>query len=460
MGEDGLRPGKSVGPLPSARQYKKVPVWTGVTRTERISDLFSKFMRSEGEYLLSRMRVFLSLLLLLSLSFTGISQVPEVVAPASLYVNATGGKGIAGLTPAEVRHAYGLDDIANQGEGQTIGIVLPLHNPTIKNDVDVFSDSFGLPRCTPAKCDWLETRFYPEGVVPVPDAACSSSCLQLFQLESALDVEWAHAIAPKARIVLVETSRFVDDLLNAGDLAIRRGASVISISWAVPENGRSKADRLALNSRFIKPHVAFVAAAGDTGNYSCLGVASLCWPATSSYVTGVGGTTLQLNSQGDYITENAWKGGGGGFSLYEDVPDYQKPFNPYTTRGVPDVAYHANPQTGFAVYNSNPYLGSTGWQEVGGTSAGAPQWAALMAIANSIRKAAAPSKAPLTGSNPYLYSIAAGAAYASNYHDIFAGNNTNGQCGPLCSASKGYDFVTGLGSPNAANLINALASLP
>jgi subtilase family serine protease len=422
--------------------------------------LFSKFMRSEGEYLLSRMRVFLSLLLLLSLSFTGISQVPEVVGPASLYVNVNGGNKIAAFTPAQVRHAYGVDDIANQGEGQTIGIVIPLHNPTIKSDVDIFSDSFGLPRCTPASCDWLETRFYPEGVVPVPDAACSLSCLQLFQLESALDVEWAHAIAPKARIVLVETSRYVADLLDAGDVAIASGASVISMSWAVPENGRSKADRLALNSRFIKPHVAFVAAAGDTGNYSCLGVASLCWPATSSYVTGVGGTTLQLNSQGDYSTENAWKGGGGGFSLYEGVPDHQKPFNPYTNRGVPDVAYHANPQTGFVVYDSNPYLGSTGWQEVGGTSAGAPQWAALMAIANSIRKAAAPSKAPLTGSNPYLYSIATGAAYASNYHDIFAGNNTNGQCGPLCSASKGYDFVTGLGSPNAANLINALASLP
>jgi len=423
--------------------------------------LFSKFIRREGrEYLRSTTRLFLSLLLLLSVSFSGICQVPEVVAPASLYVNGTGGKKIVGLTPAQVRHAYGLDDIANQGDGQTIGIVIPLHNPTIKSDVDVFSATFGLPQCKPADCDWLETRFYPEGVVPVPDAACSSSCLQLFQLESALDVEWAHAIAPKARIVLVETSRYVADLLDAGDVAIASGASVISISWAVPENGRSKADRLALNSRFIKPHVAFVAAAGDSGNYSCLGVASLCWPATSSYVTGVGGTTLQLNSQGDYITENAWKGGGGGFSLYEDVPDYQKPFNPYTTRGVPDVAYHANPQTGFAVYNSNPYLGSTGWQEVGGTSAGAPQWAALMAIANSIRKAAAPSKAPLTGSNPHLYSTATGPAYASNYHDIFAGNNTNGQCGPLCSASKGYDFVTGLGSPNAANLINALASLP
>src|SRR5262245_20123144 len=418
-------------------------------------------MRRDGrEYQWWIMRLFLSLLLLLSVSFNGICQVPEVVAPASLYVNGTGSKKIVGLTPAQVRHAYGLDDIANQGDGQTIGIIIPLHNPTIKSDVDVFSATFGLPRCTTADCNWLETRFYPEGVVPVPDAACSSSCLQLFQLESALDVEWAHAIAPKARIVLVETSRYVADLLDAGDVAIASGASVISISWAVPENGRSKVDRLALNSRFIKPHVAFVAAAGDSGNYSCLGVASLCWPATSSYVTGVGGTTLQLNSQGDYSTENAWKGGGGGFSLYEDVPGYQKQSNPHATRGVPDVAYHADPQSGFVVYDSNPYLGSTGWQEIGGTSAGAPQWAALMAIANSVRRKAAPSKAPLTGSNPHLYAIATDPGYASNYHDVTAGNNTNGHCGPLCTSTKGYDFVTGLGSPNAANLINALANLP
>ena len=407
------------------------------------------------------MRVFLSLLLLLSLSFRGISQVPEIVAPASLYSNVTGGKKIVGLTPAQVRRAYGLDDIANQGEGQRIGIVIPLHNPTIKSDVDVFSDRFGLPRCTTSNCAWLETLFHTDnGLPPVPDPACSSTCLESFQLESALDVEWAHAIAPKARIVLVETSRFVDDLLNAGDVAIADGASVISMSWAAPENSRSKEERLALNSRFNRLHVAFVAAGGDTGNSSCGGFTSLCWPATSSYVTGVGGTKLQLNSKGDYITENAWKGGGGGFSLYEDVPGYQKPSNPYTTRGVPDVAYHADPQSGFVLYDSNPYLGSTGWQEIGGTSAGAPQWAALMAIANSIRKAATPSKAPLTGSNPHLYSIGTGPGYASNYHDITAGNNTNGQCGPLCSAARGYDFVTGLGSPNAANLIKALASLP
>src|SRR5206468_279113 len=124
----GERAGCGLGPLDSA-----------VARTERISDLFSIFMRPEGKYLRSMMHIFLSLLLLLSLSFSGISQVPEVVAPTSLYVNVTGGKEIMGLTPAQVRHAYGLDDIANQGEGQTIGIVMPLHNPTIKSDVDVFN---------------------------------------------------------------------------------------------------------------------------------------------------------------------------------------------------------------------------------------------------------------------------------------------------------------------------------
>ena len=243
------------------------------------------------------------------------------------------------------------------------------------------------------------------------------------------------------------------------------------MSWGTPENNRPAAERLALNARFVKLNVSFFASAGDTGNFSCLGRASLCWPATSRFVTAAGGTTLHIDAKANYITENAWKGagtdsqpgiptaGGGGFSLYENVPDYQTPFNPYTKRGLPDVSYNANPNLGFAVFDSNPFQGSTGWQEIGGTSASAPQWAALVALANSIRNSI--GKASLSGSNPQLYTAATGASYASNYHDITAGTNTNGGgCGPLCSATVGYDFVTGLGSPNAANLINALASLP
>ena len=407
--------------------------------------------------------------LLFSLPFQSIAQSTSV-APASLYVNATGKNKVVGLSPSEVRHAYGFDQIVNNhGEEQTIGIVIPFHNPNLENDLDVFSQKFGLPRCTVNNCAWFERRFYPDGIIPVPPA--SPSILALFQLESALDVEWAHAIAPRARIVLVETTDLVDDLMQAVDVAVTAGeANVISMSWGVQESIFRPARQHFLDQHFIKPKAAFVASAGDSGNYSCHGIASLCWPGSSPYVTSVGGTMLHLDSRGNYTAENAWKGtgtdstpgivsgSGGGLSINEDVPAYQLPFNTFGKRGVPDVSYNANPNNGFAVYNSNVFQGSAGWLEIGGTSAGAPQWAGLIAIVNSIRSTA--GKETLTGSNPYLYGAASGPSYDARYHDIVSGTNTNGQCGSLCSATKGYDFVTGLGSPQAGNLINALVSAP
>lgn len=410
---------------------------------------------------------FLSSLLLVSL-LSGLS-IPamaqngnEVVTPISLYVNALVNNKVRGLTPAMVQRAYGFDLIANQGEGQTIGILASWDNPTIQADLNTFDTEFGLPAP-----DFV--KLYPSNAVPVPPAGYPSSALEEFQLESSLDVEWAHAMAPKARIVLVETTDIVDDLMQAADAAVAAGASVISMSFGVPESVFSVERQHALDQRLTMPNVAYIASAGDTGNFSCQGFASLCWPGTSPNATSVGGTMLHTDSTGDYTSEVAWKGpgtsshpglvsgGGGGLSINEDVPAYQSSFNPYAKRGVPDVAYNANPNNGFPVYHSNSFQGSTGWSEVGGTSAGAPQWAALIAIANSLRKSS--GKASLSGSNPYLYSIAAGYAYDSNYHDIFAGTNTNGQCGPLCTATVGYDLVTGLGSPKAANLINSLATL-
>ncbi len=342
---------------------------------------------------------------------------------------------------------------------------MPFDNPSIQADLNTFNQKFGLPPCSFAK------QYYPANVVPVPPPFYPPSILEAFQLESSLDVEWAHAIAPKARIVLVETTDKVDDLMQAVNTAVAAGANVISMSFGLPESVfSSRARQLALDQNLIKPNVTFFASAGDTGNYSCQGVASLCWPGTSPNVTSVGGTMLHTDSHGNYTSEEAWKGpgtnthpgivsgGAGGLSINEDVPDYQKPFNPYPRRGVPDVAYNANPNNGFPVYDSNPFQGSTGWQEIGGTSAGAPQWAALFAIVNSLRKAG--GKQTLTGGNPSLYLAGTGDAYKMNFHDIFAGTDTNGHCGPLCSATIGYDFVTGLGSPNAANLINALSALP
>lgn len=154
--------------------------------------------------------------------------------------------------------------------------------------------------------------------------------------------------------------------------------------------------------------------------------------------------------------ETAWSGSGGGISPYQAEPGYQSSYPIPETggrRGVPDVSYDADPNTGFLVYDSTRYLGAAGWWAVGGTSAGAPQWAALTALADQLRLSALSSNN--TSSSPQ-YNAATGPAYAANYRDITTGSN--GSCGSARTASTGYDFVTGLGSPVANALVPYLAT--
>jgi len=252
-------------------------------------------------------------------------------------------------------------------------------------------------------------------------------------------VEWAHAVAPGAKILLVEArSGNLGDLITAADYARQQpGVSVVSMSWGTFEFAVEQ----AYDGHFLGG-VPFVAASGDSGDPGF-------YPAASPRVTGVGGTTLSLDSNGDYAGETAWSGSGGGISTVETVPLYQVPFQSSGRRGFPDVAYNADPNSGFAVYDS---YGFGGWIQVGGTSAGAPQWAALIAIANSMRVQA--HKLPLTRANDTLYNAANALSYSANYNDITTG--TNGTCGVVCITGPGYDFVTGVGSPRASSLIPAL----
>jgi subtilase family serine protease len=228
-------------------------------------------------------------------------------------------------------------------------------------------------------------------------------------------------------------------MLQGVDLAVRMGANIVSMSWGAPEF----AGETAYDGHFVAPGVTFVASSGDSGNPGF-------YPAASPFVTGVGGTSLNLDSNGNLLSETAWIGSGGGISSLE--PNlFQSPFNGSTGRGIPDVAYNADPATGFAVYDSTPYRGAGGWIQVGGTSAGPPQWSAIFAIANSMRASAV--KGHLGVANVALYKAAA-IAYSSDYNDVKTGSN--GTCGIVCSANSGYDFVTGLGSPQAGYLINGL----
>jgi subtilase family serine protease len=342
------------------------------------------------------------------------------------------------FTPAQIRHAYGFDKVTNQGAGQTIGIVDAYDDANAEADLGVFSKRFGLPACTTANGCFLKT--YQTSRKPAANAN--------WAVEVSLDLQWAHAIAPQAKIVLVEAlSNNLSDLLASVDVAVRHGASAVSMSWT---SGEISSER-NLDNHFVTSGVTFVAASGDTGS----GVA---YPATSPDVVAVGGTSLQLDANGNYSSEMAWSGSGGGQSVYEYEPMMQSQFpipdDSRGKRGTPDVAYNANPGTGYAIYDSMGINGASGWFQVGGTSAAAPQWAALVVIANSMR--ATQRKSNLTSANGALYTAAKNRV--PNFNAVNSG--TNGSCGQMCDATVGFDYVTGLGTPQASGLIQTLVARP
>lgn len=351
---------------------------------------------------------------------------PDGYARPPIHVKPNATSAPRGLSPAQVRHAYGFDNIAAQGAGQTIAIVDAYDDPNIASDLNVFKRQFGLPA---SACPF--TKVYASGLRPRSDAG--------WALEIALDVEWACAIAPSANIVLVEAaSNSFANLFAAVDYAAAH-ANVVSMSWG---GGEFSSETFSTyDGHFNIPNVTFTASSGDSGN-------GVEYPAASPYVVAVGGTTLNVDASGNRLSETAWSGSGGGISAYEGIPAYQGAVVPVSIdpnqRAVPDVAYDADPNTGFPVYDSVKSQGQWGWFQVGGTSAGAPQWAAFMAIVNSARTS------PLSGTAAPIY-----AAYnATNFYDITSG--ANGSCGDACTANTGYDFVTGLGSPVADQLFQAL----
>lgn len=324
-----------------------------------------------------------------------------------------------GYSVAQVRHAYGFDQISSTGAGQIIAIVDAYGSSTIQNDVAVFSSTYGLP------APKLNV-YYPQGRPKRSDSG--------WAMETSLDVEWAHAIAPNATIALVVAkSASLSDLLNAVDYAVSLGAKQVSMSWGSNEfSSQGNYDY-----HFNKAGVTFLASSGDNG-------AGVGWPAVSPSVVGVGGTTLYLDAAGNVSSETSWSGSGGGISAYTARPAYQNGWNSSAMRGVPDVSYNANPNTGVSVYIGN-YNGSSGWTTVGGTSAGAPQWAGLIALVNATRAQS------LSSSDVSLYN-AASASYAGNYRDITSGNNGSYNAGQF------YDYVTGLGSPLSPTLVPYLAT--
>lgn len=372
-------------------------------------------------------------------------------------------------TPAQIRSAYGMDKLpvatsankgAYQGSGQTIVIVGAFHNAKAVSDLAAFNTRFGLPACS-------TVSIASTAALPLAKAAAGSGCTvsvvysttsggmttkvpaanSSWATETAMDLQWAHAIAPQARLILVEAaSAGSSDLIGAVTLAGKLG-SVVSMSWGAGEfSAQGSLDRY-----FQAAGVTYLAASGDSGR-------GVSWPAVSPNVLAVGGTRLAAN--GSNRAETAWTGSGGGLSIYTAAPAWQATIKVTnsagarvtpTKRAVPDVAFNADPNSGQYIYSS----AAGGWVIAGGTSISTPQWAGLVAISNAVRSLS--GKAALAGTSNLVYrNIGAIAGnYSSHLLDVTSG--TNGSC-VGCGAMSGYDQVTGLGTPWADKLVAGMAT--
>lgn len=325
-----------------------------------------------------------------------------------------------GYTPAQVRAYLGL---TGTGTGQTVAIVTAYDNPTIAKDLAQFDTTFGLP----APPSFKKVNQSGGTKYPTVDGG--------WALETALDVEWVHAVAPGAAILLVEaSSSALTNMFTAISYAAKQSAvTVISNSYGVAGEFSGEA---SYDSKCALTKAVCVFSSGDSGNPGG-------YPAYNPYVLAVGGTTLTIDSEEVVQSETAWSGSGGGVSLYENKPAYQSAL-PYPKRTIPDVSYDADPATGFAVYTATSYENQSGWFQVGGTSAGAPQWSGIVAAADQLRKAV--GKAPLVSYNSTTKTFPLhNAVYGlTSLFDVTTGSN--GTCSE-CTATTGFDAVTGVGSP-------------
>jgi subtilase family serine protease len=407
------------------------------------------------------------------------------------------------------------------GRGQTIAIVDSWGSDTIAHDLHVYNTAFGLqPMCGEegVTCttgmptfNQLHLQGAPATKAPPPTSGgTGQEDKSLWALEVSLDVETAHAIAPMANILLVTTPtaetlgvQGFPQMIAAEQYVIDHHlATVISQSFASAEDAFSSFQSLE-NLRYAfksaaQNGVTVLAASGDNGTAnvkkSPVGQGGMLipyptveWPASDPLVTGVGGTYLCTDPNNtttrvvDSVdppancqafpgkAEVGWTFSGGGFSHVFGKPSYQNtlpagstPIN--TMRGVPDIGLQASARTGALVFISLPPDGqsglicgsapcSTGWYDIGGTSLSCPQWAGLVAIADQLNGGG------LGLINPALYRIGANPArYAADFYDVTTGNNTADPSVPGYPATTGWDPITGLGTPNAANLVPDLVA--
>ena len=371
------------------------------------------------------------------------------------------------VSPADIRTHYGFATMppagahALDGTGYTIAIVDAPGSVAPANiiaDLNTFSTYYNLPLQT-------STNTFFKQIDLSNGAKVTANSTSDWKMEVALDVEWAHAIAPGAHIILVTAkSTLASDLVAAVTTAAAQpGVTVISMSFGATEfAAETSATYDGALQTIAKKGIVLVAASGDSGNNG----SNQAWPAVSPYVTAVGGTAITNIAYNlpSVTTEVAWQGSGGGASKYETAQTFQ------TTnvgskdlalnlapkqRMVPDVSYNADPV-------KSPYgiVAGNGWFIVGGTSAGAPQWAAIITELAQMRSTEA-GKINFSSLTTSTVGFFNGVIYPSNISgalfDVTGGtdNTATASCA-ICNATAGYDAVTGLGVPRMNILVNVM----
>ncbi len=421
------------------------------------------------------------------------------------------------FNPTSIQNSYDITPLygpSNEGFGKTIAVVDSFGSSTIRQDLANFNNAFGLPHLcgesgpsdpsancpstTQPRFDIVEIQGSPAPVPPPPSHGTGLEAHDLWSVEVSLDVEWAHAVAPKANIMLVTTPtaevlgmQGFQQMMNAEDVLIRNHqVDVISQSFGAGEgtfnNGLASIN--SLRHAFIDAvanHVTVFASSGDGGSTNAMKVPvknpgvipypSVIWPASDPLVTATGGTSLCTDARTGVGVDNVsppvecqltppdrepgWTPSGGGYSILFSRPAFQTVLNASNSsyvgsspgapgpnsnmRGVPDVAYNSNNHTGVLTYDSE----EGGWFIVGGTSAASPQWAGLLALADAMS-----THGDLGYINPALYQIFNGPNYHNDFYDVTKNCNQTSSIPGWC-ASPGWDAVTGIGTPDAGKLI-------
>jgi len=336
----------------------------------------------------------------------------QATTPGAIVPDATP----SGLNPGNLVSAYALP---SSSTAATVAIVDAQDDPNAESDLATYRSQWGLPACTTANgCFRKVNQNGATSPLPASDTGWAG--------EISLDVDMVSAICPSCHILLVEANSASDANLYAAEDYAASQAKFVSNSWGGSEYSGQTTD----DAHFNHPGVAITVSSGDSGN-------GAEYPATSRFVTAVGGTSLRTASNSRGWSETVWNGAGSGCSALDAKPTWQTVTTNCSRRAEADVSAVADPNTGVAVYQT---FGGSGWMVYGGTSASAPIVASVYALAGT------PGSGDYPASYPY--------AHTGNLFDVTSGSN--GTCGaPQCTAGTGWDGPTGLGTPNGTAAFTA-----